>query len=125
MACQPPTGGETATNNSVARLYKAYFLRNADQSGLNYWVPKYRSGELCLTDISEYFAQSQEFRSTYGQLDNPNFVRRVYLNVMGREPDSEGYNYWAQKLTYGGMRRGTMMVGFSESAEFRSRSGLP
>jgi len=123
--CEPPTGGETATNNSVARLYRAYFLRDADQEGLNYWVPKYRSGELCLTDISDYFAQSAEFVGTYGTLDNPQFVRLVYVNVLGREPDPDGYNYWAQQLTYGGMRRGTMMVGFSESPEFRSRSGLP
>lgn len=121
--CDPPTGTETETNNAVARLYRAYFQRDADQDGLNYWVPKYRSGELCLTDISEYFARSNEFVSTYGNLDNPNFVRRVYLNVLGREPDPEGYDYWAGELN-AGMRRGTMMVGFSESPEFRSRSGL-
>lgn len=125
LRCAAPTSGETATNNSVARLYRAYFQRDADQGGLNYWVPRYRSGELCLTDISNYFAQSDEFRSKYGSLDNPNFVRRVYLNVLGREPDPDGYNYWAGQITYGGMSRGTMMVGFSESPEFRSRSGLP
>lgn len=121
--CQIPYG-ETETNSSVARLYKAYFLRDADSGGLNYWVPRYRSGQLCLTDISEYFAQSNEFVGTYGNLDNPRFVRLVYINVLGREPDPDGYNFWAQKITYGGVRRGTMMVGFSESPEFRSRSGI-
>lgn len=122
--CEIPRD-ETATNNSVARLYHAYFLRPADQGGLDYWVPKYRSGELCLTDISEYFAQSQEFLSRYGDVDIPNFVRLVYVNVLGREPDPDGYNYWADQLAHRGMRRGTMMVGFSESPEFRSRTGLP
>lgn len=117
--------GETATNSSVARLYRAYFLRDADQAGLSYWVPKYRSGELCLTDISDYFAQSQEFVSRYGSLANPAFVRLVYLNVLDREPDPDGYTYWAHQITYGGVSRGTMMVGFSESAEFRSFTGLP
>lgn len=115
----------TTTNNSVARLYEAYFLRDADVGGLNYWVPKYRSGELCLTEISDYFAQSNEFVSRYGALGNPEFVRLVYVNVLGREPDPEGYNFWAQQITYNGVSRGTMMVGFSESTEFRSRTGLP
>jgi hypothetical protein len=114
---------ETATNNSVARLYEAYFRRPADGQGLLYWVPKFRSGELCLTDISEYFAQSAEFVSTYGPLGIPEFVRLVYVNVMGREPDPAGYEFWATRLSEG-MRRGTMMVGFSESPEFRSRTGL-
>lgn len=121
--CAVPTG-DTETHNAVARLYRAYFRRDADDGGMNYWVPKYRSGELCLTDISEFFAASTEFTATYGSLDIPDFVRRVYLNVLDREPDADGYTYWAQRLTYGGMRRGEMMVGFSESPEFRAKTGL-
>jgi len=45
--------------------------------------------------------------------------------VLGREPDPTGYNYWAQQITFNGMRRGTMMIGFSESPEFRAKTGLP
>lgn len=122
--CHPPAADETATSNSVSRLYRAYFLRDADEGGRNYWVPKYRSGEMCLSDISDYFAQSNEFRSRYGSLDVPEFVRLVYVNVLGREPDPEGYEYWANRVRSGAMTRGGMMVGFSESAEFRSKTGL-
>lgn len=121
--CDPPAG-ETETHNAVARLYHAYFLREPDQDGLHYWVPVYRSGAMCLTDVSEYFAGSPEFVAAYGALGVPEFVRRVYVNVLGREPDPDGYTYWADQLAYGGMRRGAMMVLFSESAEFRSRTGL-
>jgi hypothetical protein len=123
--CDVPPVDDSQTNNAVARLYRAYFQREADAGGLDYWVPKYRSGELCLDEISQFFAGSREFVSTYGNLPNPEFVRRVYLNVLGREPDPEGYNHWAPRITYGGMTRGEMMVAFSESPEFRSRSGLP
>lgn len=122
--CAPPSGSASSTHNSVARLYKAFFLRNGDKGGLDYWVPKYRSGELCLSDIADSFVGSAEFRGRYGSLDNPRFVRLVYVNVLGREPDPDGYNYWAQRITYGGLSRGGMMIGFSESAEFRSRTGL-
>jgi hypothetical protein len=116
--------GDQATSNAVARLYRAFFLRAPDQAGMDYWVPKYRSHELCLSEIAEFFAQSQEFVAAYGSLDIPSFVRRVYLNVLGREPDPDGYNHWAVRLTYGGLRRGEMMAFFSDSPEFRARTGL-
>lgn len=123
LRCPPPGGGSTATSNSIARLYRAYFLRDADKSGQDYWLEKYRSGELCLEDISGSFAGSPEFRSRYGSLDIPRFVRLVYLNVLEREPDPSGYTYWANRLS-SGTSRGSMMIGFSESPEFRSRTGL-
>jgi hypothetical protein len=88
-------------------------------------VPRYRSGELCLTEISEFFARSDEFVAGYGDLDDPAFIRRVYLNVLGREPDPDGYRYWAEKVSVEHLARGTMMVAFSESPEFRARTGLP
>jgi hypothetical protein len=120
--CVIPTDFQVAAN-SVSRLYAAYFLRAPDDDGLYYWWQRYLGGT-CLTDISEYFATSAEFVGTYGNLGNPEFVRLVYVNVMGREPDAGGYTYWAQQTTFGGVRRGTMMVGFSESPEFRSRTHL-
>ena len=109
---------------AVRRLYRAYFLRDPDQAGLDYWLGRYGSGELCLDGISEQFAVSPEFTARYGTLGVPEFVRLVYLNVLGREPDPDGYNYWAGRLAYEGLRRGEMMAAFSQSAEFRARSGI-
>jgi hypothetical protein len=110
---------------SVRRLYRAYFLREPDAGGRDYWSARWRSGELCLPDISEYFASSSEFVARYGALGIPDFVRRVYLNVLDREPDPDGYEHWAGRLTYGGLRRGEMMVAFAQSPEFRARTGIP
>jgi hypothetical protein len=121
-SCAAPTDLGAAAN-SVSRLYAAYFKRTPDADGLYFWWGRYIGG-MCLTDISEFFATSAEFVGTYGSLGSPEFVRLVYLNVLGREPDAAGYNYWAQAITFGGVRRGTMMVGFSESPEFRSRTGI-
>jgi hypothetical protein len=112
---------------SLVRLYYAYFHRDAldDPAGLAYWERQYGTGASCLTEVSEYFARSAEFIGTYGNLTDAAFVHRVYVNVLGREPDGAGSAYWSNQLATGRVRRGTMMVGFSESPEFRSISGMP
>jgi hypothetical protein len=111
-----------AAESAVARLYLAYFLRPPDAAGRAYWTGKAASGELCLGDISELFAGSPEFTGTYGALGVPEFVRLVYVNVLGREPDPDGYTYWATLLAAGQLRRGDVMTVFSESPEFRVRT---
>jgi hypothetical protein len=101
----------------VGRLYSAYFLRLPDTSGLDYWVRLYRSG-FPLGDISTHFADSDEFRRTYGTLNNSAFVQLIYNNVLGRAPDSSGLAYWIDILNKG-WPRGVVMTGFSESVEYR------
>jgi hypothetical protein len=101
----------------LTRLYLAYFGRLPDPGGTTYWLARLRSGT-SLSAVSNGFAGSPEFVNTYGPLDNAQFVTRVYQNVLGRAPDSGGYNYWLGRLA-AGMTRGQLMVNFSESAEFK------
>lgn len=89
-----------------------------DAAGLNYWIGQYQ-GEADLDTLSQAFAGSTEFQQTYGSLDNADFVILVYRNVLGREPDGDGLQFWTDQLTGGGLTRGQMMIGFSESAEYR------
>ena len=109
------TSSEDA-NGPIGRLYWAYFLRPADFDGLQHWL----ATGLPLKRISEAFANTPEFRDRYGQLNNDGFVRLVYQNVMSRTPDDEGLQYWKSRLN-SGFPRGEMMVGFSESPEFKLR----
>ena len=101
------------TTGPVARLYRAYFRRDPDTDGLQFWS----STGYDLDRISQEFATSTEFQQTYGSLDDAAFVERVYQNVMGRSPDAEGRSFWTGQLG-NGVSRGSMMVGFSESREF-------
>ncbi|MBK9180753.1 MAG: DUF4214 domain-containing protein [Acidimicrobiales bacterium] len=87
-ACPAPGAGP------LARLYRAYFLRQPDADGLAYWFATLQQGTP-LGAVSELFAQSAEFQSTYGQLSSGDFVKLVYRNVLGREPDPGGYAHWA------------------------------
>jgi hypothetical protein len=104
----------------VWRLYDAYFLRRADQAGLNYWLDLYWTGT-SLRVISDYMAASPEFERRYGSLTDAQFVDQVYLNVLGRSAEPSGRAYWVEQLR-AGMTRGTMMIGFSDSPEFIRRT---
>jgi len=103
--------------NSIFRLYWAYFLRNPDDAGSSYWVGRLDQGT-SLSAISSSFAASSEFKHRYGQLDNQAFVRLAYSNVFSRDVDSSGLTYWSGKLD-SGTSRGNVMLGFSQSGEFR------
>lgn len=119
---QPVTrAASQAQRDSVYRLYKAYFLRNPDQSGHGYWSEQYSSGRQSLAAISQYFSQSPEFKNRYGSLTNAQFTGLIYKNVLNRTPDDAGESYWVQRLNQG-VSRGSVMIGFSESAEFQRKT---
>jgi hypothetical protein len=106
----------------ITRLYLAYFLRIPDRDGLGFWIDYARLG-WSLAMISDQFAQSAEFQARYGALDNSQFVTLIYQNVLGRAPDSEGHAFWLGELNSGARTRGMVMIGFSESPEYRGLSG--
>jgi len=99
----------------VSRLYLAYFLRLPDTGGITYWIDQKLNG-MTLNEISNSFARVPEFSDRYGSLDDSGFVNLVYNNVLSRSPDSEGLTFWNGQMN-GGMTRGEVMTGFSESAE--------
>lgn len=114
------SSNENLTNvDPVTRLYRAYFLRIPDRDGLVYWIGKRRTGT-SLTTISQSFATSNEFKVTYGPLTNRAFVERIYQNILGRDGEPSGITYWTGELDSGRRNRGSVMVGFSESGEYRT-----
>ncbi len=108
------------TRAPIVRLYFAYFNRIPDYGGLMFHSTRLKQG-VELKTISGDFSGSQEFQNTYGALSNGQFVTLVYQNVLGRAPDAGGYQNWLNALN-NGMTRGEMMMGFSESVEYKSSS---
>lgn len=100
----------------VTRLYSAYFGRAPDAGGLEFWLGAFRSG-MSLEEISSHFAASDEFRETYGTLDDRQFVDLVYRNVLERSPDEDGRRFWLDRVQ-DGLTRGAVMTAFSESPEY-------
>jgi len=112
-------GSYQGRTGAITRLYKAFFLRDPDFAGLDHWAKQINGGR-SLKSIAEFFARSTEFRNRYGSLGNGAYVDLVYQNVLGRAPDPAGRAYWVDQLASGKRSRGTMMIGFSESNEYRN-----
>lgn len=108
-----------ARMGGLARSYRAYFLRDPDQSGLNFWFAKVNAG-WSTARVSDFFAQSSEFTNRYGALTNDEFVDLIYQNVLGRAGDQGGIDYWTDQLDRGVKTRGQVMTGYSESNEYKA-----
>ena len=84
--------------------------------GFAFWLAHARSG-VELYAIADAFAFSPEFIARYGALDDRGFVAQVYRNVLGREPEPEGWDYWTAELSSLRLSRGQVLLGFAGSAE--------
>lgn len=99
------------------RLYQAAFARTPDPAGLGYWIAVLDRGET-LVHVAQGFLGSAEFASKYGaNPTNEQYVQALYHNVLHREPDQAGYDYWNSVLDPGLTTRQQMLVDFSESPE--------
>ena len=68
--------------------------------------------------MSTSFLASAEFKERYGSnISNEKYVETLYLNVLNRELDQGGYDYWVGNLNNGVEQRHEVLLGFSESAE--------
>jgi hypothetical protein len=115
-------GSENTTNvDPTARLYRAFLGRGPDAGGLKFWIGRRRAGTYSLTRMADSFAASNEFKTKYGSLSNRAFVTRIYTDVLGRTADTAGVNYWTGKLDRKERTRGGVMVGFSESNEYKRK----
>ncbi len=115
---------------SVLRLYQAVFDRMSDSGGLTFWTNRFRdiqeaNPELSYRDalietISQWL-ESDEYIARFGDnLSDEDFLSLVYLNILGRPADQDGYNFWLAVLKSGAMSREQLIVEFTESDEFKA-----
>jgi len=105
------------TAGQVFRLYQAVFGRPAEEGGQGFWMWAKESAGVSWTDIAANFATSKEYVERYGaNSSNDEFVTHLYDNVLHREAEGAGYNFWVTKLGEG-VSRGDVILAFSESPE--------
>lgn len=120
MATKPVIGlfnpDETAA--AVGRLYRAAFDRDPDANGLLGWSIAVDDG-LSLDAVADQFVASQEFALRYGVPNDGLFVDLLYLNVLDRNADLAGRNFWTDQLRSGALDRGDVLNDFAQSTEFQ------
>ena len=110
--------GVNDASGKIYRLYNSAFNRFPDQSGLEYWISMHKSKKNSYRQIANSFIESNEFKSTYGpDISDQEYINLLYKNILDRESDIEGYNYWSNNLNLGIEDRTDILMGFSESNE--------
>ncbi len=127
-AFQPAESIETLVNRpdfdkpeaDVLRLYRAFFRRDAELGGANYWLSLSAAGAT-IDQISYQFAASEEFGNTYGDVNNRDYLAILYSNILDREPDGDGFNYWLGLMDSGELNRGGVVRWIAANDEFINR----
>ena len=110
--------GLNTDSGEMFRLYNAAFARFPDADGLKYWIDEFSSGRNTRRVVAQSFLGSAEFTEKYGSnVSDETYVNNLYKNVLGRDADTEGLNYWVGNLSSGVETRYEALLGFAESAE--------
>ena len=103
---------------SIGRLYTAAFGRVPDESGYGYWRNLVNDPLINYRSIAESFIDSPEFQSVAApDASSSEFASALYLNVLGRKPDSNGLSFWEDQLEGGLQDRTDVLIGFANSRE--------
>lgn len=110
---------------SIVRLYLGFLGRVPDDIGIEFWISQHRQGRhgagQDLTTVATRFAEASQFELG-AQLNDQEFVTRVYDTILGRQPEQAGLDFWVGRLE-DGMPRGRLLLEVSESIEHRISSG--
>jgi hypothetical protein len=113
------TRGASDEARAAARLYLAALARDADPDTLNIWTPALQDGTVSPEDMANALATSDEFAQRTGDVDNGGFVTEMYRNVLGYDPDPDGYDTWVATLD-AGAGRGAVLASFASSDTVRA-----
>lgn len=106
---------------TVYRVYQAAFDRKPDMGGYAFWLNAADNG-LDIGSIAAEFVKSQEFRTLYGTAPgNADLLSRYYQNVLHRQPDQAGYDYWLKALNAGIVNAADMLAMFSDGNENKAQ----
>jgi hypothetical protein len=116
------------TAGQLYRLYSAAFGREPDAIGMGYWISRMDAGTSLKTVSREFMLGGDgtgqaEFIKMYGSnASNSTFVTTLYHNILGRDPDASGYQFWLDALNRDtnadkNILRSQLMIDFSDSPE--------
>ncbi len=110
-----------ASDMRLLRLYIGALGRTPDLGGFDYWRTRINDGTLISRLGDEFFyspeMQTQMDTDGSGAVSNEEFIAHLYTNVLQREADSAGFNYWVGQLEKG-VGAGEVMANYLNAQEF-------
>jgi hypothetical protein len=101
---------------TLEELYVAFFNREPDADGLQYWMTQFHAGQ-SLTSIADGFysaaVQYSDLTHYSAGMSQADFVKVIYANVLGRSgataPPDTDVNHWAGLLASGVETHGSLV----------------
>lgn len=101
----------------VKRLYSIVLQREADKSGLEFYVNNLLNKKTNGAAVAYGFISSDEFKQM--NLSEEEYIKILYSVMMDRMPDKGGLDYY-KKLLDNGVSRDFIFKGFVESEEYKN-----
>ena len=112
------------TQGRVTEIYVATFGRAPDPTGLAYWVGQVENGSLTLDQVAQSFFDQPETKAKYPEgTSNDSFISTIYQNVLNRDPDRAGLDYWVEELNRRAFSRSQAIIAIINGA--KAASGDP
>ena len=110
--------------STFIEMYIAYFNRAPDAEGLFFWGNALSTGT-DLDTIAALFFDQDETRGIYGDeiTDFEEFAKEVYSNVLGRDFDQAGLDFWVGVLEGGTVPLPTFMLEIIRGAKAEPQPG--
>ncbi|MCL3881468.1 DUF4214 domain-containing protein [Marivita sp. GX14005] len=120
------TGGAGIDDDAledIIELYIGYFNRAPDAVGLNFWATAYQNGTT-LKEMASLFEEQSEFDDRYvDDISTTDFVEQIYFNVLGRNADADGLDFWTGVLDDGAIGRDTFVYELLEGVDADAPDG--
>ncbi|MBO7449380.1 MAG: DUF4214 domain-containing protein [Clostridiales bacterium] len=100
----------------VNRLYTKVLGRDPETDGARYWATELYNFHQTGAQVAQGFIFSQEFKDR--NTSNEEFVTILYNTFFGRDPETDGFNYWVGLLNSGNASREGVANGFIFSQEW-------
>lgn len=82
----------------VSQLYVSLFGRAPDSEGLGFWASSLDSSK-SMAVVAQSMFDTEPARDYYpSYFSNREIIATFYLNVLGREADAEGLNFWTKEM---------------------------
>ncbi|OSQ52515.1 DUF4214 domain-containing protein [Marivita geojedonensis] len=108
---------------TLTELYIAYFNRAADALGLSFWATAFQKNGFSFEEIADLFFTQPETVALYSDVSDGEFVNAVYNNVLGRNPDQAGFDFWTGQLAAGNVTESGFILDLLAGA--RAATGSP